>query len=661
MQRFLDTQGMVMLAYLGAQRGVPAASLPVPAPMLAAAQPMLAPVPMPMPAPAPMAAAAPPAPVFAPPAPTPVPAPAFVEPPRPSLAPQTSNGHSPVGWSSVAAEQQPAATPTVETPAATLTVNVNVAAPAPAPAAAPRGLDRQQLEERLLSVVSERTGYPPDMLDLDADLEADLGIDSIKRVEIAGTMVRSLAPELSGTPDLEQLATSRTLRAVSSTLERLVDAGSGGASGTQSMGGGESRPFDEVPAASGIGRYTLRPIPAGPASRTGTLAAEHVIVVVDDLRGVSDLVADRLVSLGQRVVVVRPTRSAASPRHASLACDLDEPASVAGLVTAIHARFGPVGGVVHLGALRPGADQVGLDGERWQARWTDDVRGLFLLVRALLPDLQHAAANGGAAVLGATALGGAFGVDAGSQAFYAGHGGISGLLKTLATELPGVRVKAVDLPPAEATDGADWLLGELLADDRDVIEVGYLAGRRTVLDLVAAPLGTRPAPTRPLLDEQSVVLITGGARGITAEVAVALASQYRPTLVLVGRTPLPAEAESAETAAVEDPMALRRIIADRLRRADPGVKLGQVEAEYRRVQAARDVRQTLARLVANGARVEYLSCDVRDRDAFADLIGGVYRRFGRIDGVIHGAGTHRGQAHRRQAASIRSIASWPPS
>ena len=54
-------------------------------------------------------------------------------------------------------------------------------------------MTREQIQERLLAVVSERTGYPAEMLGLDADLEGDLGIDSIKRVEIAGTLRRASA------------------------------------------------------------------------------------------------------------------------------------------------------------------------------------------------------------------------------------------------------------------------------------------------------------------------------------------------------------------------------------------------------------------------------------------------------------------------------------
>ena len=40
----------------------------------------------------------------------------------------------------------------------------------------------------MLAIVSEKTGYPVEMLELSMDMESDLGIDSIKRVEILGAM-----------------------------------------------------------------------------------------------------------------------------------------------------------------------------------------------------------------------------------------------------------------------------------------------------------------------------------------------------------------------------------------------------------------------------------------------------------------------------------------
>ncbi|NEP07546.1 MAG: hypothetical protein F6K34_23790, partial [Okeania sp. SIO4D6] len=53
-------------------------------------------------------------------------------------------------------------------------------------------LDRATLEQILVSLVSDRTGYPAEMLGLEQDLEAELGIDSIKRVEILGALQKQL-------------------------------------------------------------------------------------------------------------------------------------------------------------------------------------------------------------------------------------------------------------------------------------------------------------------------------------------------------------------------------------------------------------------------------------------------------------------------------------
>ncbi|NJM19777.1 MAG: acyltransferase domain-containing protein [Richelia sp. SM1_7_0] len=65
-------------------------------------------------------------------------------------------------------------------------------------------IDKDTLSKTLLMVVSEKTGYPGEMLDLEMDIEADLGIDSIKRVEIIGGLQEQL-PDLPQ-PNLEEMA-----------------------------------------------------------------------------------------------------------------------------------------------------------------------------------------------------------------------------------------------------------------------------------------------------------------------------------------------------------------------------------------------------------------------------------------------------------------------
>lgn len=71
------------------------------------------------------------------------------------------------------------------------------------------------LEEFLVQIVSDRTGYPVEAISLEADLEADLGIDSIKRIEIMGTIRQR--PE--GAPvEIDRLTSLRTLREVAQLL-----------------------------------------------------------------------------------------------------------------------------------------------------------------------------------------------------------------------------------------------------------------------------------------------------------------------------------------------------------------------------------------------------------------------------------------------------------
>jgi acyl transferase domain-containing protein len=122
-------------------------------------------------------------------------------------SPPATNGNgkmhsTPVQTTEVVIE--PAYTPVVES-----VKNIPVVE---SPAPSHQSLKDSLITDSLLSVVSDKTGYPAEMLELEMDLEADLGIDSIKRVEIMGAM-QELFPQL---PKLspEELAEKRTLASI---------------------------------------------------------------------------------------------------------------------------------------------------------------------------------------------------------------------------------------------------------------------------------------------------------------------------------------------------------------------------------------------------------------------------------------------------------------
>ncbi|MFB8787465.1 MAG: beta-ketoacyl synthase N-terminal-like domain-containing protein [Potamolinea sp.] len=81
--------------------------------------------------------------------------------------------------------------------------------------------NRDQLTQILLGLVSDRTGYPSEMLGLDRDMEAELGIDSIKRVEILGTLGKNL-PEPYSSSVKEQMESLTRVKSLNGIVEKLL-------------------------------------------------------------------------------------------------------------------------------------------------------------------------------------------------------------------------------------------------------------------------------------------------------------------------------------------------------------------------------------------------------------------------------------------------------
>jgi len=122
-------------------------------------------------------------------------------------------GHSVPPSITVTQTPQPQPVPAPQPVVAPAPVNMVPPVVAPeAPMASAGAIDKQTLTKTLLKVVSEKTGYQSEMLELNMDMEADLGIDSIKRVEILNGIQEKL-------PDLpqvnpEELSELRTLEQI---------------------------------------------------------------------------------------------------------------------------------------------------------------------------------------------------------------------------------------------------------------------------------------------------------------------------------------------------------------------------------------------------------------------------------------------------------------
>jgi len=208
-----------------------------------------------------------------------------------------------------------------------------------------------------------------------------------------------------------------------------------------------------------------------------------------------------------------------------------------------------------------------------------------------------------------------------------GSAALSGLVKTAGHEWPGVRCKVIDIEPDVA---ADSIIDELLSTGP--VEVALVAGGRFGVDTFASE---QPGKVDPLpMEPGELVVVTGGARGVTAHTAMALASAYRPTLLILGRTPAPTPEPPWLAAAADLPAVRRAVLAQPNRPTTPK----DVERACQAVLAARELRDNLHRFERAGASVGYHAVDVTDATAVARAVSQARAEHGPVRGIIHGAG-----------------------
>ena len=554
-------------------------------------------------------------------------------------------------------------------------------------------LDEEKLTARLLQIVSERTGYPVEMLDLDLDLEADLGIDSIKRIEILGSFQEGyILPEQENVEvELEELAGRKTLRGIIDWIKGRMasirvehpdeDGGEPQAPKTDVSVGEISKPTvthqspitnHQSPVANSVTevesiaaqpsddgvvqRYTLTAVEApliDQYQRPKTLPTNRVLVVTDDEGGVAQTLAEDIRSKGNAIALVRMGEEVQEINQGHYTADITSPEEVTRLIDIIHQRQGPIGGLIHLLPLKAALPFEEMSLKDFRERLRLEIKSLFHLTKALGDELRQPSTefdiipnSEGGCLIAASAMGGTYSsapiqidtTDTESKPFFPGQASVSGFLKTISYEWPDVHIKVVDFDRNESVSTiADHLMREITTEDGRV-EVGYSDSKRLVLQPMLSPVNKTGSASLEI-DSDWVIMVTGGARGITADVALELAKNYQPTLLLIGRSPLPEPQESPETAGLNSPQELKSAIMTTIRREGQTVTPAQVEAVYNRLLKDREMRSNLAAMQNAGAKVHYYQADVRDEQIFGNVIDEIYQTYGRLDGVIHGAGT----------------------
>ncbi|HVN56487.1 MAG TPA: SDR family NAD(P)-dependent oxidoreductase [Anaerolineaceae bacterium] len=144
---------------------------------------------------------------------------------------------------------------------------------------------------------------------------------------------------------------------------------------------------------------------------------------------------------------------------------------------------------------------------------------------------------------------------------------------------------------------------------------------------------------RPIfLKPSSTILVSGGARGITAQCVIALARAFKPRFILVGRSSLDS-GEPEWSRGVENEGELKKLIlADLQDRGEKPTPL-VVQKIFGSIQSRREIEATLQNIHEAGGKAIYVSADIADLVSLRPRLDQAIQQLGPVTGLIHGAGS----------------------
>ncbi len=372
-----------------------------------------------------------------------------------------------------------------------------------------------------------------------------------------------------------------------------------------------------------------------------SLPENYTCVITDDGSHISLKLANFLSARGWKVVilrfpesVVKCTQSLPAEIHRVVLADMSEE-NLQQQLNAIANKYGSIGAFIHLNPLtQPNPDRI-LSSISEKAI----LKHVFLMAKYLKKSFNEAALQGRSCFLTVTRLDGKFGLGQSDRIINSSviSGGLFGLTKTLNLEWEPVFCRAVDLHPEMDEDKAtENIIAELHDPNRLITEVGYtLEGRNTLVAEKSAVIAESNRNNTQITPD-SVFLVSGGAKGITAQCVIKLAQQAKCKFILIGRSQLVDEPIWAKNC-IDEAKLKKRIITDIATTGEKPTP-AKVQKQLKAILSQREITETLQKITQIGGKVEYISADVTDSSVLKEKLTSVVEKFGAITGIIHGAG-----------------------
>jgi acyl transferase domain-containing protein/NAD(P)-dependent dehydrogenase (short-subunit alcohol dehydrogenase family) len=461
-------------------------------------------------------------------------------------------------------------------------------------------VNTNQASDILLEIVSEKTGYPAEMLEFEMNLDSDLGIDSIKRVEIFS----ALKDKMPGVPVVkpEQMGSLRTL---SDIVSFISDSSTEMSPVVSDMSKKNEISEVEIVTSEPGNANNLKRLVLSYKKLDKSLNREKiniptgsVIWITQDDSGLAEVLRNVLEQRSFTVEIVSPGNIET----------IETPGQLSGLIIVSPERN------------------------------VDDnfIKNSFRLLQKVSSPLKESGNESDAVLVTVSRMDGCFGLENMDSQHEFLSGGLAGLSKTAGHEWAEVSCRAFDIESGLKVDKnlADQIIDEIFM--KTPVEIGVSGHGFHTTELTYSEM--KPDLEKHPVKKGDVIIITGGARGVTAECALRLAEgesgRNKSVLVLLGRSPEPVSEPDWLTNLEDEASIKREIIAHAGKDATPKY----VGEQYGKYMSNREMLRTLSRIESLGAKVLYRSVDVRNRSELALAINDIREKYGAIRGIVHGAG-----------------------
>ena len=486
-------------------------------------------------------------------------------------------------------------------------------------------LSKVEISKVVKSFITDKTGYPEELLEDEADLEADLGIDSVKQSEIMAKVrtefkLSDIVDSEEGLPHTISDIVSYIKSNQSNTVPLLNS--SIPISTDKSIVNIQPDEFYEM------SRYSASTIDMAINDEASyPLENRNILLIGDSKDGeLSKLMLERLSESNNKVALISP-----------LEFDFSNSEDIKNVFQERVNQLGYVDCIINLQGL---TNIVSINSDMTTEEWESTVlslyNGLFYSSKISYEFLKN---HTNSAYFGVTNIGKYFGVENNQNEVINPLGAlVTGFVKALEKELRPFKTKVVDI------DDSDHLTNEEISNIllREFSSIGNLIEigikNKTRKGIVTKTMENVAFEEKYSFSSNDVVLATGGGRGITFECAKQLALKTGAKLILTGRTDIPSMDEDyIQMTGVEFDSYKSRFMIQQ-KKLNPKYSALDILLKYEKLRNSRILAKNIESLKNLNINFEYIKCDFASEKDVIRLKKYLNENNIQISGIINGAG-----------------------